>query len=107
MHGPAIQKNLEALQKTVVRRKLLKTLDQHLQGVERIGPGQGPAEGVDLLQDHRRKELFLLAGSALRDVHGREDAALEQAAVENDLGVPGPLELLEDHFVHSRTGIDQ
>ena len=62
---------------------------------------------MDFLQDDRRKEFFLLARAALRDVHGREDAALEEAAIEDDLGVTRSLELLEDHFVHARAGVDQ
>src|SRR5207237_4441190 len=51
--------------------------------------------------------LLFLAGARSLDVDGREDALLRQLAVEVDLGVAGPLELLEDHFVHPGAGVDQ
>src|SRR3712207_7529420 len=41
------------------------------------------------------------------DVERGVDALLGQRAVELDLAVAGPLELLEDHVVHPRPGLDQ
>ena len=41
------------------------------------------------------------------DVDRGENAALDQLAVEVDLHVAGALELLEDHVVHPRTGVDE
>jgi hypothetical protein len=43
----------------------------------------------------------------LLDVDRREHAAVGELAIEVDLGVARPLELLEDHFVHARAGVDQ
>ena len=54
----------------------------------------------------RDQQLFL-AGAALLDVDRREDAAVGELAIEVDLEVAGALELLEDHFVHARAGVDQ
>ena len=36
-----------------------------------------------------------------------EDAPVGELAVEVDFHVAGALELLEDHFVHARAGVDQ
>ena len=52
------------------------------------------------------QQLFL-ARAALLDVDRREHAAIGQLAIEVDLEVAGALELLEDHFVHARAGVDQ
>ena len=43
----------------------------------------------------------------LGNVDRGEDALVGQAAVEDQLHVAGALELLEDHRVHDRAGVDQ
>ena len=52
-------------------------------------------------------EQLFLPGAGLVDVDGREDPPLDELAVEVDLHVAGALELLEDHIVHPRTGVDE
>ena len=52
------------------------------------------------------QELFL-AGARLVDVDRREDALVDQLAVEVDLAVAGALELFEDDVVHAAAGVDQ
>ena len=52
------------------------------------------------------KQLFL-ARAALLNVDRREHAAIGQLPIEVDLEVAGALELLEDHFVHARSGVDE
>jgi hypothetical protein len=47
------------------------------------------------------------AGARVVDVDGREDPAVRQLTVELELHVAGALELLEDHLVHPRAGLDQ
>src|SRR5213082_2325116 len=91
----------ETLQKSFVARKLLQALEQHLHGGHRVGSGKGTPQRVDLRQVRRRDQLLLFSRAGLGDVHGGEDAPLEQTSIENDLRVAGALELLKDHFIHS------
>src|SRR5690606_18179140 len=53
------------------------------------------------------EELFFLPRAGLRDVDRREDPLLGERPVEGDLHIAGALELLEDHLVHPRAGVDQ
>ena len=53
------------------------------------------------------QQQLLLARAGLVDVDGGEDAAVGELAVEHDLRVAGALELLEDHLVHARAGVDE
>ena len=57
--------------------------------------------------DFSREEFLLLARAALGNVNGREQAAVGQLAVQNQLHVAGALELLENQFVHARAGVHQ
>src|SRR6185503_6464477 len=98
---------LERLQESLVRRELLQPLEQHFHGGHRIGAGKRAPQRVYFRKYLLRQEFLLLARPGLSDVHGREDAPLEQTPVEHDLRVSGSLELLENHFVHSRSRIDQ
>src|ERR1039457_6821400 len=52
-----------------------------------------------------QEELFL-AGAALVDVDGGEDALVHQFAFQMDLHIAGALELFENHVVHAAAGID-
>ena len=54
-----------------------------------------------------RQQDLLLAGAGRVDVDRREDPLVGDLAVELELGVTGALELLEDHRVHRRAGLDQ
>src|SRR5690606_12708789 len=53
------------------------------------------------------EEQVLAARARLQDVDGREDAALLELPREVQLHVARALELLEDHVVHARAGLDQ
>src|SRR5436189_3889034 len=63
-------------------------------------------------QDHLPHDLgceqhLLAARAGGRDVDRREGAALLELAVEDHLGVAGPLELLVDHVVHAGPRVDE
>src|SRR5262249_9117950 len=73
-------------------------------GVQRVQELPQDPDPVELLLVHQ--ELFLARAGPV-DVEAREDALLHQLAVEDDLGVAGALELLEDHLVHARAGVDE
>src|SRR6266516_2984828 len=82
-------------------------VDHHLQ---RLGGLQRAEDAAELPGDHQlllaEQQLFL-AGRGAVDVEGGEDAALGEFAVQAHLHVAGALELLEDHLVHARAGVDQ
>src|SRR5699024_10815936 len=61
-------------------------------------------DDVELLARH---EDLVLTGAGRIHVHRREDPLVGQGPVELELHVPGALELLEDHLVGTRTGLDQ
>ena len=52
------------------------------------------------------QEIFL-AGTAGSKVDGGEEAFLGNRSVKDQLHVPGALELLEDHLVRPRPGVDE
>src|SRR5262249_57246780 len=54
-----------------------------------------------------RKELLLFAGARLGDVDRRENALLGEQAIQGDLAVSRPLELLENYLIHAAAGVDQ
>src|SRR5688572_12514271 len=54
-----------------------------------------------------RNEQLLFARAALQDIDRRKHAAVGELAIEMDFKVAGPLELLEDDFVHPRARIDE
>ena len=95
------------LQELLVGLRLLETLEQKLHGFHRLQRGQHLAQHPDATQLPLINEQLLLAGARLVDVDGRKDPALHQFAIEVDLEVSGALELLEDHIIHPRTGVDQ
>ena len=73
-------------------------------GVERV---QHPAQLDRDRQLVGREQQLFLAGRGLVDVDRREDPLVGDLAVELELGVAGALELLEDHRVAGRAGLDQ
>src|SRR5438445_6906145 len=95
-----IEELLVALRPAHLAEEELHRVD-HVEGVQQLT--QDP-DAVELLVVH---EQLLLARAGAVDVEAGEDALLHQLAVEHDLGVARPLELLEDHFVHARAGVDQ
>src|SRR5437868_8308324 len=98
---------LDRLEKFGVRAELVEALDQPLHRLHGLEREERAAELLHLLELVLAEELLLLAGAGGLDVDGRPDALLGQRAVEVDLGVAGALELLEDHLVHARAGVDQ
>ena len=52
-------------------------------------------------------EQFFLTRAGALDVDRREDALVDQLAVENDFHVARALELFENDFVHARAGVDK
>ena len=52
-------------------------------------------------------EQFLAARAGLRDVDRRPNAAIREFSIEYEFHVTSTFELLENEFIHSRTGIDE
>src|SRR6185437_1924049 len=98
---------LHRFEEFAVRLGVLHLVEQELDRRQLIHGMQ------ELAQDPHLGELtlvgneLLLAGPGTVDVDGREHALLGDAAVQVDLAVAGALELLVDHIVHLRAGIDQ
>ncbi len=65
------------------------------------------AQGVDRLELLGVDEQVLLARARGREVDGREQPALGDLAVEDQLHVAGALELLEDHLVAAAAGVHE
>ena len=65
------------------------------------------AQDPDAAQLVLRHQQLFLARARLVDVDRRENALVDQLAVEVDLAVAGALELLEDHVVHAAAGVDE
>src|SRR5262249_51401549 len=80
---------------------------QELHCLHGIQLGQQLAENPDPVEDLAWQQQLLLPGAGPRDVHGGEHAPVHEAAVEVDLQVAGPFELLEDHLVHAAAGVDE
>src|SRR5512133_4186425 len=97
----------EAGEELLVRVDLGELLQEPLHRLYRLQRRERAAEAPHLLDLLRREELLLLAGARRADVDGGEDPALRELAREHDLHVAGALELLEDHLVHPRAGVDE
>src|SRR5690606_23709837 len=69
--------------------------------------GEVAAQGGDLALLQLVEQRGLLAGAAGADVHGGEQAALRELAIEDQLKVAGALELLEDDLIHEAAGLDE
>jgi hypothetical protein len=65
------------------------------------------AQHPDAVEVLLRDEQLFLPRAALLDVDGREHAPVGELPIEVDLHVAGALELLEDHVVHARAGVDE
>src|SRR5438445_5950876 len=98
---------VESLEERGVRRILAQLVEQLEHRVVRLHLEEDPPKLVDPRQILLGEQLLLLARTRLGDVDRGVDALLEEGAVENQLHVAGPLELLEDHVVHPGAGIDQ
>jgi len=69
--------------------------------------GQYAAQYPHLGQHPAIHQQLLLARPGFRNVDRREGALICDLAVEHDFRVAGTFELLEDHLIHPRSGIDQ
>ena len=65
------------------------------------------AQDPDALQVFLGDEQLFLTRAGALNVDGREDALVDELAVEDDFHVAGALELFEDDFVHARAGVDE
>src|SRR5262249_45719541 len=95
------------VQELLVLHRALDLVVQELHGLHGVQLGEQLAEDPDPVQRLAGQQQLLLAGARAGDIHGREHAAIHQAAVEVDLHVAGALELLEDDLVHPAAGVDQ
>ena len=68
---------------------------------------QAAAQSVHAVELLETQELLLTARPAGPDVDRGIDALFGERAIELDLAVPRALELLEDHVVHSRSGLHE
>src|SRR3974390_3298023 len=98
---------LHRAKELVVGLRVLHLVDEELDRGELVHRVQQLAQDPDLLQLVLRGDQLLLARAGAVDVDRRIDALLSDAPVEVDLGVAGALELLVDHVVHARAGVDQ
>src|SRR5216684_1401353 len=96
----------DRVQELRVGLELADGLEEPLHRFDRLEREQGAAQLLHLFVFVLGEELLLLAGAGGLDVDGWPDALLGELAVEVDLGVAGALELLEDHLVHARPGVD-
>src|SRR5919108_6662243 len=80
------------------------------QELDRFGLGhvaQEVPEQIDPIELFLREQELLLARSRALNVDRWKDATIRDFSVEHELHVASSLELLEDHFVHSRTGLNE
>ena len=87
--------------------RLSQAVDEEVHGVGAVHFVEHAAEEADAAVLFGVHEHFFAAGAAAGDVDGRPNAAVDEAAIENDFLIAGAFEFLEDHFVHFAAGIDQ
>ena len=85
----------------------LDLVEQEFHRLELVHRVEQLPQHPDLLQDVGLEQQLLAARAGAVDVDRRVDPLLGHAAVEVDLHVAGALELLVDHVVHPRAGVDQ
>src|SRR5438552_17271595 len=93
-------KLLDGVEEFGVRFEFVQRLEEPFHRFHRLQREEGAAKLLDLLVLVLAEQLLFLARARGLDVDGREDALLRELAIEVDLRVSGPLELLEDHLVH-------
>src|SRR5680860_1541404 len=98
---------LDLHQELAVALGLLEALEEKLQRLLPVEPGEHPTQfpdDRDLLLAHQQ----LFTASAGGDhVYRREDALVRELAAQPQLHVSGALELLEDDLVHLGPGFDE
>ena len=87
--------------------RLAKLAEQELNRVDRPHRVQDAAQYVHFLEYVRRNQKLFLTSPRPSDVDRRERPFISHLAIQDNFGIAGSLELLEDHFVHSRPSVDQ
>src|ERR1019366_5086141 len=87
--------------------RLVEALDEELHRLHRRERVENLTEDPHAVELLLIEEELFLARARTVEVDGREDTAVDELAVEVDLHVAGPLELLEDHVVHARARVDE
>src|ERR1700682_5578059 len=98
---------LEALQEVGVRLELGEASEDELHRLDLVYGRERPAQLHDPGKLLGVVELLFLSRAGLRDVDAREDPAVEEVPVENDLGVSRALELLKNDLVHAGARVDR
>src|SRR5262249_882008 len=102
--GPAQRVRLELVEELVVVGVARESLDQRFHRFDRLDREKHLSKLLHLLVFLGRKELLLFAGARLGDVDRRENALLGEQAIQGDLAVSRPLELLENYLIHAAAG---
>src|ERR1700738_4301363 len=95
------------VEELAVRLSAAQLVEQEVDRIHGAHRIEDAAQDVHLLELLRLREQFFLARTRTRDVDCREGALVGNLTIEDELGVARALELLEDHFVHARAGVDQ
>src|SRR6478735_690453 len=98
---------LDLQQELRVGLRLLHAVQEELDGLLLVERVEHPAQLPDHGQLVGAEQDLFLTGAGRVDVHRREDALVRELPVELELHVAGALELLEDHLVHARAGLDE
>src|SRR5437667_2163791 len=93
-------------QEFLVRLRELELVQQELHALHGVELGERLAQEPDLLELVLLEEQLFLPRPRLLDVDRGEDPLVHQPAIEMDLHVARPLELLEDDVVHPASGVD-
>src|SRR6185437_10695842 len=94
-------------EKFLIRPRPLHALQQELDGFGGRHVAQEIAQQVYAIQFFLRQQQFFLACARALNVDGGKHATVGDLAIEHELHVAGALELLEDHFVHARSRLDE
>src|SRR6185437_6711844 len=94
-------------EKLLIRPRPLHALQQELDGFGGRHVAQEIAQQVYAIQFFLRQQQFFLACARALNVDGGKHATVGDLAIEHELHVAGALELLEDHFVHARSRLDE
>src|SRR5262245_34688440 len=94
-------------EEVLVRLRLRHLVDEELHRFHGRHLVEDLPEDPDLVELFLHDEQLFLPGSRGLDVDRGEDAAIGELAIEVELHVARALELLEDHVIHPRAGIDE
>ena len=69
--------------------------------------GKSSPDGIDLFQVIHGEKQFFASGSGLENINRGINPLIADLSIQNHFHVSGTLELLENEFIHFRTGFDQ